>query len=308
VLSNRKERHRTGKIQLIDVRDRYAPMKRSLGNKRRYLDEETIDAVSRQHGRRDQSETSKIYDGTDFGYRRVTIQRPLRLRFQVTTQAKDHFLNTFPELLDAILAIEDAVGTEPSMDWNQSWAAVQQAVKKLPKNHEGWAGGARGTAQKKGFRDAFTETDPDAKPVIKESAHEDLDVTVLFPGQTLPALPIAELRALLGIHPGTRKGKQIEYEPDPRLKDFENIPLKEDIISYVLREVRPYVADAWIDRTAIDEVTDQLGDGGVGKVGYEINFNREFFRYQPPRQLKEIDADLAAVEKRILGLLQQVAE
>jgi type I restriction enzyme M protein len=71
----------------------------------------------------------------------------------------------------------------------------------------------------------------------------------------------------------------------------------------VLREVRPYVADAWVDRSTLDDQ-----DGGIGKVGCEINFNREFFQYQPPRLLAEIDAELAAVEKRIMGLLREVTE
>ena len=98
-------------------------------------------------------------------------------------------------------------------------------------------------------------------------------------------------------------GVCIEYEPDPALKDTESVPLKEDIVSYVLREVRPYVADAWIDRETLDEQ-----DGGIGKVGYEINFNRVFFQYQPPRPLKEIDGELAEVEKRILSLLSEVTQ
>ena len=75
------------------------------------------------------------------------------------------------------------------------------------------------------------------------------------------------------------------------------------MISFVLREVRPYVHDAWIDRDTLDEQ-----DGGIGKVGYEINFNREFFQYQPPRPLAEIDAELAAVERRIMDLLREVTE
>jgi type I restriction enzyme M protein len=95
----------------------------------------------------------------------------------------------------------------------------------------------------------------------------------------------------------------LEYEADPALKDFENIPLKEDVLSYVKREVLPYVGDAWIDLEALDEQ-----DGGIGKVGYEINFNREFFQYQPPRPLHEIDAELEAVEKRIMALLREVTE
>src|SRR5690606_32837617 len=131
---------------------------------------------------------------------------------------------------------------------------------------------------------------------------ETLNFAALFPEQTLPDIPSQHLQALLGIHPDS-KNKVFEYEPDPALKDFENIPLKEDIVSYVLREVRPYVADAWIDRESLDEQ-----DGGIGKVGYEINFNREFFTYHPPRPLHEIDAELEAVEKRIMALLREVTE
>lgn len=150
------------------------------------------------------------------------------------------------------------------------------------------------TVQKKLFRDVFTEVNPEAEPV---------NFTVLFPDQTLPAgtQPV-ELEGTLGLH-ADGKGKHIEFEPDPALKDFENIPLKQDIVSYFLREVRPYVSDAWIDRTTLDEQ-----DGGIGKVAYEINFNREFLQYQPPRPLHEIDRELAAVERRIMALLREVTE
>jgi type I restriction enzyme M protein len=124
----------------------------------------------------------------------------------------------------------------------------------------------------------------------------------LFPGQTLPKLDTRALHEVLGLYDGA-KGKQIQYEADPALKDSENIPTREDIVSYFLREVRPYVADAWIDRETLDEQ-----DGGIGKVGYEINFNRVFFQYKAPRPLKEIDAELAGVEQRILELLREVTE
>lgn len=90
---------------------------------------------------------------------------------------------------------------------------------------------------------------------------------------------------------------------DANLRDTENVPLKEGIVAFFLREVRPYVGDAWINPDA--KLRDEM-DGGIGKVGYEINFNREFFKYQPPRSLKEIDAELAEVEGRILGMLREV--
>jgi len=125
----------------------------------------------------------------------------------------------------------------------------------------------------------------------------------LFPNQTLPdGLSQEQVYALLGLH-ADGQGGYLEYEADSNLKDSESIPLKEDIISYVQREVLPYVADAWIDRETIDEL-----DVGIGKVGYEINFNRVFFQYQPTRPLEEIDAELAEVENRILELLGEVTK
>ncbi len=304
VVTNRKANHRKGKIQLIDARERYTPMKRSLGDKRRYLDQDAIDAITREHGGLENSKTSRVFDNTDFGYRRITVLRPLRLRFEITEDARERFLNTCPELFDALQPVQDQLGSEPHLDWNRVWDDVQQVFKTLPDDLEGWAKGAKGTAQKKIFRDCFTSVDPEAAPVIaKIHKIEALDRADLFPDQTLPDdLAKDDLYALLGLR-GDGKGKYIEYEPDPALKDAENIPLKEDIVSYVLREVRPYVADAWIDRTNLDEQ-----DGGIGKIGYEINFNRVFFQYRPPRPLHEIDAELAGVEQRILELLREVTE
>ncbi len=314
VVTNRKAEHRKGKIQLIDARERYTPMKRSLGDKRRYLDQTTLDAVTREHGAMENGQTSRVFDNTDFGYRRISVLRPLRLRFEITEDARERFLNTCPDLFDALQAVEDKLGTEPLPDWNQAWEAVQQVFETLPDDVEGWAKGAKGTAQRKIFRDCFTTVDPDAAPVIaKHHKGDPLSASgTLFPGQTLPDhLSTRDLYALLGLYkppsPAGRgvggEGKYVEYEPDPALKDAENIPLKEDIVSYVLREVRPYVADAWIDRDTLDEQ-----DGGIGKVGYEINFNRVFFQYKPPRPLHVIDAELAAVEKRILDLLSEVTQ
>ncbi len=303
VVSNRKAAHRRGKIQLIDARERYTPMKRSLGDKRRYLDQAALDAVTREHGAFANSKTSRVFDNADFGYRRITVLRPLRLRFEITDEARERFLNTCPELYDALQAVQDELGSEPLLDWNQAWDTAQQVFKTLPDDIEGWAKSAKGTSQKKIFRDCFTVVDPDAVPVIAKR-HKKGDVSVsseLFPQQTLPALGATEMYALLGLY---ADGKAlVEHESDPALKDAENIPLKEDIVSYFLREVRPYVADAWIDREALDEQ-----DGGIGKIGYEINFNRVFFQYQPPRPLETIDRELAEVEKRILELLREVTQ
>lgn len=303
VLSNRKEAHRKGKTQLIDARDNWTPMKRSLGNKRRWLNQPAIDEITQEHGELRESMTSKVFDNADFGYRRVTIQRPLRLRFQITREAKERYLDFCPELLDAVLNIEEVLGTEARDDWNCVWHEVQEIVKNLTEDKEGWAKGAKGTSQKKAFRDVFTEVDPEAAPVIAKYYKTDsLDIEVLLPGQNTSATNTDEISALLGLMPAD-DGGLFQYEANPALKDFENIPLKEGIISYVLREVRPYVDDAWIDREVLDEQ-----DFGVGKIGYEINFNREFFRYDSPRPLQLIDEELEAAEKKIMDLLRKVTE
>jgi type I restriction enzyme M protein len=179
------------------------------------------------------------------------------------------------------------------------------------------------------FRQCFTTVDPEAKPVIAKRGNFTGAIgPEHFPGQTLaPDLEPVALDAIFGIYqeiPGNKskampcepdavlnpylpmningkKSRAVQYEPDPALRDYENVPLKEDIVSFFLREVRPFVPDAWIDRDTVDEK-----DGGIGKIGYEINFNRIFFRYQPPRLLDEIDAELDQVEKRILTLLKEV--
>ena len=91
-------------------------------------------------------------------------------------------------------------------------------------------------------------------------------------------------------------------EPDPQLRDTENVPLKEDIQTFFEREVLPHVSDAWVNTVVRDEK-----DGEVGKVGYEIHFNRYFYRYQPPRPLGEIQADIQMLEREILEMLREVA-
>ena len=282
IVTNRKEKKRRGQLQLIDARERWAPMRRSLGDKRRFLTDETIAQLTREHGKFTGTETSRLFDNTDFGYRRVTIERPLRLRFQITREARERFLNACPEQLAAVESIETVLGNAPLDDWNDVETDLQRLLK---------AEGVKWSAkEKKLFRDALTTTEPSAQPVIaseRKAAKDD-------PGPDYGSFP----------HPDkTKSTYRVRYEPDSRLRDAENVPLKEDVLAYFLREVRPFVADAWMDAEATDEQ-----DGRIGKVGYEINFNRVFFKYQPPRPLKEIDKELDAVEKRILTLLKEVTE
>lgn len=250
VVTNRKEARRKGKIQLVDARERWQPLRRSLGDKRREFSAQHIQDIVQEYGPMLPSETCKVFDNEDFGYHRLTIERPLRLKFQITLQGKERFLDACPSLLDDLQAIDAAIGREASLDWNAVWNRAQTVLKNL--------GSKWRAPQAKAFRDALTEVNPEAQPVVLKQT-----------------------------------GKQVEYEPDAALRDFENVALKVDVDQYFQREVIPHVPDAWVahDKT---------------KVGYEINFNRHFYKFTPPRPLAEIDLDLKKAEAEILRLLSEV--
>jgi type I restriction enzyme M protein len=255
IVTNRKEKRRKGKIQLLETREFYVPMRRSLGDKRRKIGEkedgrDQITEIVQLYGRFGEGDTSKTFDIADFGYTRVIIERPLRLRYQMTVEDKARFLDACPHLRDDVQSVDEALDREPQRDWNTVWARVEEL---LDKRKSRW----KASAQKL-FRGVFTQTDPEAESVAKG-------------------------------------GRDEGYEPDTDLRDFENVPLKDDVDAYFEREVRPHLPDAWMDRSK-------------DKVGYEINFNRHFYHYTPPRPLTEIDADLKRAEEEILRLLREVTE
>ncbi len=255
IVTNRKEMRRKGKIQLLDARDLWTAggseeNRRSLGDKRRHMTESQIHGIVQVYGRQIDGETSKTFDNADFGYTRVTVERPLRLRYQMTLEDKARFLDTCPHLLDDVQAIDKVLGREPQRDWNAVWSRIEDM---LHSRKSRWK-----ATEHKLFRSVFTQKDPRAKPVV-------------------------------------RGGGDIGYEPDSNLRDFENVPLKDDIDTYFEREVHPHVPDAWMDR-------------GKDKVGYEINFNRHFYKYTPLRSLKVINAELKQAEEEIMRLLREVTE
>ena len=97
------------------------------------------------------------------------------------------------------------------------------------------------------------------------------------------------------------RDKDGNAEPDPELRDTESVPLVESVDTFFEREAKPHVPDAWVDTSKRDPK-----DGQVGIVGYEINFNRYFYRYKPPRPLEEIEADIRAIEADIVRMLSEV--
>lgn len=277
IVTNRKQSHRKGKIQLIDARGEnfYVSMRRSLGDKRRRIagteegDPDQIGEIVRLYGDFKENEYSKIFDNEDFGYNRVIIERPLRLRYQMDVDRKSRFLDALPHLLDDVQTIDKGLGREPRMDWNEVNAMVDDLLKERGSK---WKG-----SEKKLFRDVFTERDADATPVILRERKPTKEANARVWGWFMDDASKTE-RA---------------YEPDTQLRDNENIPLKEDISAYFSREVEPHVPDAWADSEKITPA-------------YEINFNRYFYTYQAPRPLAEIDADIKGMEEEIVRLLREV--
>jgi type I restriction enzyme M protein len=253
VVTNRKEKRRKGKVQLLDARDVWTAggsedSKRSLGDKRRHMTIAQIDEIVRLYGKFEEGARSKIFDNADFGYTRVTVERPLRLRYQMTTDDKARFLDACPHLLDDVQAIDKALGREPRLDWPATWDEIEALLKKR--------GSRWKTAEQKLFRSVFTQRDPKAEPV-----------------------PAA--------------GRNAGFEPDADLRDFENVSLTDDVDDYFERDVKPHVPDSWLDRSK-------------DKVGYEINLNRCFYVFTPPRPLAEIDMELKTAEDEVVRLLREV--
>ncbi len=258
ILSNHKVKERKGKVQLIKATDMGDKMRKSLGSKRKYLTEDNIDAIVRLYGEFEASDTSKLFDTTAFGYRRITVERPLQLAF-------------YPKDELRLTALQADKG------WIKLDESLQQAIlDALPRFEE----------EKVLSRDTF-------KKWLK--IHMD--------GVTLPAPAFKLLQKHLSEHDDEaeicKKGGRVE--PNPDLRDYENVPLGEDIYEYFKREVLPHVPNAWIDESKMD-----AQDGKVGIVGYEIPFNRHFYKYIPPRPLEEIDADLGKVSREIMDLLSEV--
>ncbi|MEW8403996.1 MAG: class I SAM-dependent DNA methyltransferase [Candidatus Thiodiazotropha taylori] len=272
VLSNHKEKRRKGRVQLIDATTQWASMRKSLGSKRRYITDEQIADIAHQLDAFEENETSKIFATTDFGYRRITVERPLQLLFDLSRENVD-------QLIQAV--------TDKEMK------AVEKQAKKSGKPVMDFT-----------IDGPYALLDQHADGRTFNSRDEFFDFIESQLTSKLPAADKKLIQKHLGQHDPSAeycRDKKGNLEPNPDLRDNENVPLGENIEHYFASEVSPHVPDAWIDTGKRDEK-----DGEVGIVGYEINFNRYFYKYQPPRPLVEIDAELKQVEQEIMALLGEV--
>jgi len=261
ILSNHKEAHRKGFVQLINLTDTWTQMRKSEGTKRKFLTDNQIDDVVREYEDFKETSRSKIFKTTDFAYRKVAIKRPLRAIINID----DDKIESLKDLkaFQNLKADQQSAWAQFVLEnkGEQDYAFFTDAVKSH-NNQEGF--GKTGSPLGKAFTTHFMERDEKAEPIVDN------------------------------------KGNLV---PDKSLNDTESVPYNESVEEYFDREVLPHVSDAFIDHSVRDEK-----DGKLGVVGYEINFNRYFYEYVPPRSLSDIDANLKASEARIQALLQEVAE
>jgi len=256
VLNNHKPKARKGKLQLINAVDLYAKMRKSLGSKRNQIEDQQADQIVKLYGDFEEGEISKIFDTEDFGFRRITVERPLQLSFYPGD----------PERRAALEADRSWEKLNPA-DRTDLTNALDRMPEKVP---------SRKRFIKELKVNGFKASAAQLKLLCKHLAEHDDDAEICKDSKGNP-------------------------EPNPDLRDNENVPLKEDIRAYFEREVLPHVLNAWIDESKCDEK-----DGKVGIVGYEIPFNRHFYKYVPPRDLAEIDADLRKVSSEIMELLTEL--
>lgn len=308
LVTNRKARERRGKVQLIDGTRFFGKMKKSLNNKRNELSDAHIAQLTQIYGRFRDGETarvlvdgeteervvSRIFDNREFGFLKVTVERPLRMNFEATQER--------------IAKLDEAT------------AFAHLAVSKKRKDEKAArAEEAAGRAEQEAIRTLLATLAKHGRYLDRARFEADLDAAAKRAKQSLPTPIKKAIFSALGERDPKaeicRDGKG-RPEADSELRDTENIPLPPDTVlplpmafgpdmpndelvaamrdtidAYIAAEVLPHVPDAWVDYTKT-------------KVGYEIPINRHFYVYKPPRPLTEIETDIAELEGEIAGLLK----
>lgn len=345
LLSNNKAPHRKGKVQLIDAGQLYRKLRKNLGDKNcefapKHIDEildvyTKLESVERNS---DDSIAAKVFDNNDFGYYKVNIERPKRLKAQFTKEAieslrydksikeamqwayetygdaiyddvaqhKDAILDwceqeginlsakqktalttskTWKKHQALVLAgtnLMEAIGTDEYNDFNELKKKVDAHLKVTKTKLS--------TTEKKAILNVISTYDAKAVKVVKGK--------IKLSGEKLEQLLARlgcqkEQLANFGYYTTDKPNEYLQYETDSNLRDTENVPLKENIYDYFLREVQPHVEEAWINLDAT-------------KIGYEISFNKYFYQHKPLRKLEEVTQDIITLEEESDGLIREI--
>lgn len=268
IVTNRKAKERKGKVQLLNAVSFFEKMRKSLGNKRNFIADAQISEITRLYGDFEDSKFVKIFDNEDFGYNRITVERPLKLNFSVSDERIEALKASS---VFTVLVKEKKRGKKNGATYD-GFALQETIIGTLVKlkSERLWKNREEFTAF---LKEQFVKSKKEIEPKLLSG------IVLALSERDETAAPCLDSKS--------------RTESDAELRDNENVPLKEDIEEYFKREVIPHVPDAWIDESKT-------------KVGYEINFNRYFYEYVPPRPLEEIQADIRALEKEILKMLQEV--
>ena len=230
----------------------------------------------------------KIFPTTRFGFRKITVERPLKLNFQASPER--------------IARLEE-----------------EKAFQSLAQSKKKGDAAAKEQAEGRAYQEAIRNLLRSLPATIFKDRREFEDVlskAVRKAGLKFPAPVIKAILSALSERDETAVAchdKEGNPEPDPELRDTESVPLVDgadpadeegvpaSVRAFFEREVKPHVPDAWIDTSRRDEK-----DGQVGIIGCEINFNRYFYKYTPPRPLEEIEADIRVIEKDIMRMLAEI--
>jgi type I restriction enzyme M protein len=292
VVTNRKSPRRKGIVQLVDASSPafWTQMRKSLGDKRREIPVDRAQDILKifatfkegetrlvtKNGQQEEVVVSKTFPSTHFGFRKITVERPLRLNFRASPER--------------ILRLADERG-------------FQALAESKKKGGAGEKERAEGRTQQETIR-KLLHSIPDRLFKSRDEFEQALDLAAEKTRIKLPTPVRKAIYSALSERDETAaicRDKDGNAEPDPELRDTESVPLAEKVETFFAREVKPHVPDAWIDSDKRDPK-----DGKVGIVGYEINFNRYFYRYKPPRPLEAIEVDIRNAERDILRMLADI--
>jgi type I restriction enzyme M protein len=265
VLSNRKPEQREGKIQLIDAREMYDEMERGLGEKRHELSDEQMAEITNIFGDMEANGRSKVLSNEEFGYRRIVIDRPLRMSFQAT-----------PERIE-------------SLDEERAFTNRDEGTQEAIKN-------------------ALSTLDSETVWMDRDNFLDEVELCLNMNGVDVRnSVYNAIERALGDRNPDAEICTNSKGEPehDTDLREYERVPLDDDPHEYFDENIAPYAPEAWINQSS--KYHDDK-DGELGVIGYEINFNKHFYDYQPPRPIEEIDEQIQEISIKINHLLEDIAE
>ena len=272
VVTNRKAPERRGKVQLVDARECWVKMPKSLGDKRKQISPDQIAEITRLYAEFTEGDQVKIFPNEAFGYQRITVERPLRRRWEITddtlavvAQAKP-VTKMAPDASEALLAaLRGHLGT------SESDRVLAAKVIDPVLAHHGLTG-----PQAKAVWAALAVPDPEAPVIVDRKGNPEPDPDLRDNENVpLPAMPVT-------------------FEDDVTGR-LASPAYRQAIEDYIEAEVQPYVRDAWVDYDK-------------SKLGYEVPLTRHFYTYVPPRPLHEIDAEIKQLEAEIQDLLREVTE